>query len=108
MSSVGVGGPGRATNVPIADPRGVSVATGLLYIADNQTVRQVDSTDRLTTPAGTGAIGPLGDGTPAVSASVGTCATAVDASGNLVIADSPNAVIRVVAETTGTCAASSA
>jgi len=92
--------------VPITDPCGVSVATGLLYIADNQTVRQVDSTDRLTTPAGTGAIGP--HGAPAVSASVGTCATAVDASGNLVIADSPNAVIRVVAETTGTCAASSA
>jgi len=54
----GVGGPGRATNVPITDPCGVSVANGLLYIADNQTVSQVDSTDRLTTPAGTGAGAP--------------------------------------------------
>ena len=50
----GVGGPARATNVPLSDPCGVSVANGLLYIADNETVRQVDSTDRLTTPAGTG------------------------------------------------------
>src|SRR6266516_7154062 len=46
----GVGGPGRATNIPVTDPCGVSVANGLLYISDGPTVRQVDSTDRLTTP----------------------------------------------------------
>jgi hypothetical protein len=96
----GVGGPGRATNVPITDPCGVSVTSGLLYIADNTTVRQVDSTDRLTTPAGTGASAPLGDGGPATSASVGTCATAVDHSGNLVIADAYRT--RVVAAHNGT------
>ena len=33
----GVGGPARATNVPITNPCGVSVASGLLYIADGQT-----------------------------------------------------------------------
>ena len=98
----GVGGPARATNVPIADACGVSVANGLLYIADNTTVRQVDSTDRLTTPAGTEAGAPLGDGGPAASASVGTCATAVDHSGNLVIADAGNDRIRVVAAHNGT------
>ena len=86
----GVGGPARATNVPITDPCGVSVASGLLYVADGQSVRQVDTTDRLTTPAGTGAIGPLGDGAPAVNASLQTCAAAVDGSGNLVIADGGN------------------
>src|SRR5580700_3262841 len=96
----GVGGPARATNVPITNACGVSVANGLLYIADNTTVRQVDSTDRLTTPAGTGAGAPLGDGGPATSASVGTCATAVDHSGNLVIADAYR--IRVVAAHNGT------
>jgi NHL repeat len=95
----GVGGPARATNVPIADPCGVSVANGLLYIAANETVRQVDSTDRLTTPAGTGAGAPLGDGGPAASASVGTCSTAVDPQGNLVIADPYR--IRVVAAHNG-------
>ena len=96
----GVGGPARATNVPLSDPCGVSVANGLLYIADNETVRQVDSTDRLTTPAGTGAGAPLGDGGPATSASVGTCSTAVDPQGNLVIADPYQ--IRVVAAHNGT------
>jgi hypothetical protein len=96
----GVGGPARATNVPTTDPCGVSVANGLLYIADNTTVRQVDSTDRLTTPAGTGAGAPLGDGGPAASASVGTCATALDGAGNLVIADPYR--IRVVAAHNGT------
>jgi hypothetical protein len=96
----GVGGPARATNVPITNACGVSVANGLLYIADNTTVRQVDGTDRLTTPAGTGAGAPLGDGGPATSASVGTCATAVDHSGNLVIADAYR--IRVVAAHNGT------
>jgi len=96
----GVGGPARATNVPITNACGVYVANGLLYIADNTTVRQVDSTDRLTTPAGTGAGAPLGDGGPATSASVGTCSTAVDGSGNPVIADAYR--IRVVAAHSGT------
>ena len=98
----GVGGPARATNVPITDPCGVSVASGLLYIADGQSVRQVDTTDRLTTPAGTGAPGPLGDGAPAVNASLQTCAAAVDGSGNLVVADSGNNRVRVVAARNGT------
>ncbi len=93
----GVGGPGRATNVPVTDPCGVSVANGLLYIADGPTVRQVDATDRLTTPAGTGSSGPLGDGAPAVAASLRSCATAVDGSGNLVIADTDSNRIREVA-----------
>jgi hypothetical protein len=42
----GVGGPARATNVPITNACGVSVANGLLYIADNTTVR------RSTAPTG--------------------------------------------------------
>src|SRR6266516_2994547 len=98
----GVGGPARATSVPVTDPCGVSVANGLLYISDGPTVRQVDSTDRLTTPAGTGSTGPLGDGAPAVAASLQACATAVDGSGNLVIADAGHNRIRVVAVRGGT------
>ena len=66
----GVGGPARATGVPVTDPCGVAFADGLMYIADDQTVREVNSTDRLTTPAGTGTIGPLGDGGPATAASL--------------------------------------
>jgi hypothetical protein len=99
----GVGGPARATNVPISDPCGVSVANGLLYIAANMTIRQVDSTDRLTTPVGTGAGAPLGDGGPAAVAELNNAAgVTVDGSGNLVISDLGNSVIRVGAKTTGT------
>ena len=54
-------------------------------------------TDQLTTLAGTGATGPLGDGGPPGSASVNACGTATDPSGNLVIADSLDSRIRVVA-----------
>jgi hypothetical protein len=75
----------------------VSVANGLLYISGGRTLRQVDSTDRLTTPAGTGSAGPPGDGAPAVSASLQSCATAVDASGNLLISDTGNNRLREVA-----------
>jgi hypothetical protein len=98
----GVGGPAKATNVPVNDPCGVSVASGLLYIADGPTVRQVDSTDRLTTPAGTGTIGPLGDGGAAASASLQSCAATADGSGNLVIADGGDNRVRVEAARGGT------
>jgi hypothetical protein len=74
----GVGGPGPATaislasdNVPAgacgtpAEPTGVAFAAGRVYIADGS-VRQVsEKTGTLTTPAGTGAAGPLGIGGPA-------------------------------------------
>ena len=101
----GVGGPARATGVPVTDPCGVAFAGGLMYIADGPTVREVNSADRLTTPAGTGTIGtigPLGDGGPATAASLRTCATAVDAAGNILIADAGNDRVRVVAAHSGT------
>ena len=98
----GVGGPARATGVPVTDPCGVAFAGGLMYIADGPTVREVNSADRLTTPAGTGTIGPLGDGGPATAASLRACATAVDAAGNILIADAGNDRVRVVAAHNGT------
>jgi DNA-binding beta-propeller fold protein YncE len=55
------------------------------------------------TVAGTGTPGYSGDGGPATSAELsGPEAAAVDATGNLVIADNGNNRIRVVAESTGT------
>ena len=61
----GVGGPGRATAVDVSYPCGVSFGAGALYIAGGQTVRRVNpATDWLTTPAGTDAISPVGDGRP--------------------------------------------
>jgi sugar lactone lactonase YvrE len=102
----GVGGPGRATSVGIA-PTGLAFAGGSLYVADGVVARKVsEQTDRLTTPAGTGLggnFGPDGDGGPATGASFITLSgTAIDHSGNLLLADWTLSRIRVVAATTGT------
>ena len=82
----------------------MSFADGRLYISDGGSVRMVNpGTDRLTTPAGTSVTGLLGDGGLAVKASLNAaCGPAVDRSGNLVIADSSDNRIRVVAHATGT------
>ena len=105
----GVGGPARATQVELFNrssggaPCGVSYSAGQLYIGDSVSVRRVNpSTDRLTTPAGTGRPGPLGDGGPATQASMDACYTAVAASGNLVISDTIDNRVRMVAASTGT------
>jgi hypothetical protein len=80
----------------------VSFSAGHLYIADRVSVRRLSpGTGQLTTPVGTGATAPLGDGGPAARASVAGCGVALDHSGNLVIADTENTRIRVVAHTTG-------
>ena len=96
----GVGGPGRATKIALS-PCGAASARGQLYLAEGSAVRRVsEATDRLTTPAGTGSAGPLGDGGPATKASAGGCGVALDHAGNLVISGSGR--IRLVAVSTGT------
>ena len=95
----GDGGP--ATSASLSFPRGVVVdASGNLYIADtdNHRVRRVNgATGVITTVAGTGTNGFSGDGGPATSASLGfPRGVAVDASGNLFIADTSNHRIRRV------------
>ena len=96
-------GPAPATSVSFT-PCGVSFAGGSVYAAANQTVRQVSLPGgQLTTPAGTGSFGPLGDGGLASRANLeSACGTTVDGSGNLIIADSGTARVRVVAARTGT------
>ncbi len=103
----GVGGPGAGTNVSLGFGQnalcGVSYGSGRLYVADSDAVRQVNpQTGGLTTPAGTGTAGPLGDGGPAASAALTTCGVTLDHSGNLLIADLGGSRIRVVAAGTGT------
>jgi hypothetical protein len=105
----GVGGPAKATSVAMGfessftGPCGVGYGDGHLYVAAGRAIREVaPSTDWLTTPAGTGTLGPLGDGGPAGRATVDACAVAVDHAGNLVIADTYQAQVRVVAAATGT------
>jgi hypothetical protein len=99
----GVGGPGKATSIALS-PCGVSSGSGHLYVEDYglwDSVRKISQeTDRLTTVAGTGAEGPLGDGGPATSASVLSCSAVRDRAGNVLVAD--EARLRVVASRTGT------
>jgi trimeric autotransporter adhesin len=97
----GVGGPAKGTNVA-TEPCAVAFGGGNLYATDIAKVRQVSlSAGWLTTVAGVGAGGPLGDGGPANKAAVGSsCGMAVDHSGNLVFSDGNR--IRVVAASTGT------
>ena len=103
----GVGGPGAGTEVSLGLGQnalcGISYGAGALYVADSEVVREVSpQTGGLTTPVGTGAAGPLGDGGPAASAALDTCGATLDHSGNLVIADWGDSRIRVVAASTGT------
>jgi sugar lactone lactonase YvrE len=92
----GDGGP--ATQAQLSSPQGVVLdSAGNIFIADsnNQRVRKVDaSTGVITTVAGT-TLGYSGNGGSAAQAQLhnpwGLC---FDASGNLYIADSDNAVVR--------------
>jgi secreted PhoX family phosphatase len=108
----GDGGPG--TSAELNSPQGMAVdAAGNLLIADrgNGRIRvvaastgtfygQAMTTGHIYTVAGGGTSG-VGDGGPATKAEIGPGGVAVDAAGNLVIADSDDNRIRVVAASTG-------
>ncbi|HKY75086.1 MAG TPA: NHL repeat-containing protein [Acidimicrobiia bacterium] len=94
----GDGGPASAAQFD--GPRGVSGdSAGNLYVADdnNHRIRRIDPAGVVTTLAGTGAPGYAGDGGPARSAQLrNPRGVAVDGRGNVFIADSMNARIRMV------------
>jgi len=85
----GDGGP--ATSARLDRPYGVAVdKAGNVYFSEpsNQRVRKVSVSGVITTVAGTGAQGSLGDGGPAISAMLSQpSGIAIDGSGNLYIAD---------------------
>jgi hypothetical protein len=90
-----------ATSATLNSPEGIAVdAAGNLYIADsgNNTVREVSvATGNITTIAGTGAEGFSGDGGLATAAMLNEpYSIALDAAGNLYIADSGNNRVREV------------
>ncbi len=92
---------GASTSAQLNAPWGVTVdAAGNLYISDtlNSRIREVSS-GTITSIAGTGVAGYGGDGGPAVSAQLRYPSTvAVDAAGNLYIADAWNFRLRKVSQ----------
>lgn len=96
----GDGGPASAAR--LAFPQGLALdAAGNLYVSDssNFRVRRIGPDGIITTIAGTGLRGSSGDGGPAVAAMLaGPAHLAVDAQGNVLIADpSANRIRRVSA-----------
>ena len=99
----GDGGP--AITAMLNSPWGVTVApTGELYIADqyNHCIRKVALDLTISTVVGNHNQGSTGDGGPAMAAELNEPASiAIDAAGNLYIADSGNNAVRKVSSTTG-------
>jgi uncharacterized protein (TIGR03437 family) len=98
LRAVGDGGP--ATNALLLRPSAIALdSAGSLYIADTgtQRVRQVLPTGAIRTLAGTGVAGPAADNVVASAATLnGPSGVAVDAAGDIVIADEWNQRIRQV------------
>jgi sugar lactone lactonase YvrE len=96
---------GKATFSQLDHPDAVAVnAKGDVYIADtyNNRVLEVTPSGLITVVAGTGRPGYSGDGHPGIFASLDQpTGVAVDARGNLYIADAANNVIRRVDAKTG-------
>jgi len=100
----GDGGP--AISAKLNTPQGVTVdASGNVLIVDtgNHAIRKVAAaTGTITTIAGTGTFGYQGDGGPAITAKLNAPGrVAVDAAGDIYIADQGNNVVRKVIEATG-------
>jgi trimeric autotransporter adhesin len=93
------------SSASLNNPLGIAVdASGNLYIADtsNWRVRKVDANGIITTFAGNGVVGYTSDGVPAVSSALSAPrAVAVDASGNVYIADANTERIRRVGAADG-------
>ncbi len=90
----------NATDAQLNAPTGLAAdANGVVYIADTQNdrIRRVDAGGIISTVAGNGSAGLAGDGGPAVSAQINKPeAIALDANGNLFIADTQNERVRKV------------
>lgn len=91
---------GAATSASLARPRGLSVdAAGNIYVADsdNNRIRLIATTGKISTAAGNGSQGFGGDGGPAINATLDTPrAPAVEAPGVFALSDTRNNLVRKV------------
>ncbi len=98
LSNSGDSGP--ATSAQMNTPLGVAVdAAGNLYIADslNNTIRKVSSSGVMSTFAGNSVPGSSGDGNSPTAAQLnGPQGVAVDAAGNVYVADTVNNKVRKI------------
>jgi|tagenome__1003787_1003787.scaffolds.fasta_scaffold20869794_1 sugar lactone lactonase YvrE len=94
----GDGGPARRAK--LSDPENIVVDhRGRVFFTDqiNERVRMVDVDGTITTVAGTGDAGDEGDGGPATKATLNEpYGLAIDAAGNLYVADSSGACVRMI------------
>jgi uncharacterized protein (TIGR03437 family) len=99
------GDDGPATAAQLLGPTGVAVdSTGAFYIVDqgNQRIRKVGVDGKISTVAGTGIAGFSGDGGQAVNAQLANpLHMAIDAMGDLYVADQSNHRIRKITVATG-------
>ena len=109
ISTVAVGGSRDGDGIPateayLGSPTGVAAnAAGNVYVADSSRYRvfKINASGAITTVAGTGLFGHGGDGSPATGARLSPAGVAVDATGNVYVADSHNHRVRKV-DATGT------
>jgi uncharacterized protein (TIGR03437 family) len=98
--SLAEGDGGSATQARLHNPTGAALdSIGNLYIADhdNNRIRRVGLDGTITTFVGTGVAGNTGDSGPAMIATLnGPTSVAFDAKGNLYVADTGNARLRMV------------
>ncbi len=91
---------GQATAAALNSPGSLAISSaGDFYVADmaNNRIRKITSAGIITTIAGNGTAGATGDGGAATAATLNSpMAVAVDAAGNVFIADYNNAKIRKV------------
>ena len=87
---------GMGTVASFTNPYGISVdASGIIYIADNKKIRKITSAGMVTTLAGSGISGAT-DGTGIAASFNDPYGVAVDASGNVYVADQSNHKIRKI------------